>query len=247
MIENGTTLFNNTDWFTAFPDPQNVFASDVEKHLQYFLPLASVDLSKINPLWVDTVHFIVPIEPADGVMGDTTEEFHSYYSKDNWIGFSNDAGRYVFEGDWRLFVRDTIPDYYQAALDGYEVAKKHFNEYGALHIMRRKPNKDGEMFDFKHPRALVKQLGGECHDANWANMGNFKISRFGNWIDTDHTGSHDRKKIRPETEDGRPFEYIGLVNSSYYNMSRDTRYTWAETLLFYDPISRMTLTTFDWT
>lgn len=247
MSNNGITLFESNDYFKVFPEPEQVFASDVEKHLQYFLPLASLDLSKINPKWSDTVHFIVPIEPGDSVVGDTTTEFHTYYSRDNWIGFLNKAGLYEFEGDWRLFVRDKFADYYQAALDGYDVAKQHFREHSALHNMRRKPNEHGELFDFDRPCALVEQLGGECYDANWANMGNFNIARFGSWVSTDQRGSQEHEKVRPETEDGRPFEYIGCVDSSAYNMSNETRYTWADTLLFYDPQTKMTLTTFDWT
>ena len=247
MYENGIKLFGNNDYFTAFPDPKSVFASDIEKHLQYFLPLASVDLSKLNPSWTDTVHFITPIEPADGVVGETTTEFHTYYSRDNWIGFRNNSGLFEFEGDWRLFVRDTIPEYYQAALNGYDVAKQHFNEHKALHSMRRRPDKNGDLFKLDRPRALVEQLGGECFDANWANMGNFNIARVGNWSYTDHTGTHNTEKVRPVTEDRRPFEYVGYLNAGLYNMNTETRYTWTDTHLFYDPESRMTLTTFDWT
>lgn len=214
--------------------------------MQYFLPLASVDLSKLNPEWVDTVHFIVPIEPADGVVGETTQEFHTYYSKDNWVGFRNSAGRYEYEGDWRLFVKDTIPEYYEAALEGYEAAKQHFEQHHALHMPLREPNENGEMFDLDRPRPLARQLGGECHDANWANMGNFEIARFGSWSDPEEPEPRERQKVRPVTEDGRPFEYVGCVETDHFNMNHETRFTWADAHLFYDPQSRMTLITFDW-
>jgi hypothetical protein len=39
MNKNGITLFKETDYFTVFPEPKRVFASDVEKHLQHFMPL----------------------------------------------------------------------------------------------------------------------------------------------------------------------------------------------------------------
>jgi len=247
MSDNGITLFENNKYFTAFPDPASVFASDVEKHLQYFLPVASVELSKINPEWEDTVHFIVPIEPADGVVGGTTQEFYTHYSRNNWIGFQNNGGRSEFEGDWRLFVRDSIQDYYQAALHGFDVAKKHFEKYKALHTMSSSPNDSGELFDFDRPRALVEQLGGECYDNNWANMGNFNITRFGSWVEIIDGEREEDEKVRPVTEDGRPFEYIGFINAGTYNMNSETDYTWAETLLFYDPITKISLVTFDWT
>lgn len=246
MSKNGITIFNNNEYFTAFPHPSTVFASEIEKHLQYFLPLASVDLSKIKPEWEDIVHFIVPIEPEDGVLGETTEEFYTYYSRDNWVGFRNSERLCVFEGSWNLFVKDTIPDYYKAALDGFNVAKKHFNAHGALHIVDTNSDEEGEGFDSDEPLELVEQLGGECFDNNWANMGNFDISRTGNWVYTDHDRAHDKKKVRPLTEDGRPFEYIGVINASSYNMNEDADFTWADSLLFYDPVTKISLLTFDW-
>ena len=246
MSDNGTTLFTNTDYFKAFPEPDTVFVTDVKKHLQHFLPLASVDLSKINPDWSDTVHFIVPIGSDDGTTGETTTEFHTYYSCDNWVGFQYQNGLCCYLGDWRLFITDTNPEYYRAAVDGYETARKHFAKYNALHIVRDAPDKNGNLFDKKDPVPLVEQLGGECYDDNWANMGNFNITRFGSWFETYNGVVEENQKVRPLTQDGRPFEYIGFVDAGDYNMNSETDYTWADALLFYDPVSKISLITFDW-
>ena len=247
MSNNGTTLLGNTDYFTAFPDPATVFASDVEKHLRHFLPLATVDLSKINPEWSDTVHFIVPIGPEDSGIGEITPEFHTYYSCYNWVGFQYQDGLCNYFGDWRLLITDTEPEFYLAALDGYEMAKKHFVKNKALHYVRKTPDENGAYFDINQPRPLVEQLGGECYDLNWANMGNFNITRFGNWVDIYNGEKEDNKKVRPLTHDGRPFEYIGFINADYYNMNERTDYTWTDSFLFYDPVSKISLMTFDWT
>jgi len=75
---NGETLLVDTDCFHAFPAPEDVFERDVAQHCEYLLPLASVCLSRINPDWQGEVHFVLPIEPHDGVVGDDTKDHHTY-------------------------------------------------------------------------------------------------------------------------------------------------------------------------
>jgi hypothetical protein len=247
MSENGTTLFAESEYFKVFPDPKTVFASSIDKHLRHFLPLATVELSKVNPEWSGKVHFIVPIGPKDSAVGETTTEFHTYYSCFNWVGFQYQHDRCSYIGDWRMLVTDSDPEFYHAAVDGYETAKNHFKENKALHYVSETPDKNGDFFDSNRPRQLVEQLGGECYDANWANMGNFNITRFGSWFEMYNGELEEEQKIRPLTQDGRPFEYIGFINADYYNMNKKTDYTWTESLLFYDPVSKISLVTFDWT
>lgn len=247
MSDNGITLYSETDFFRVFPEPESVFSSDVKKHMRHFLPLATVDLSRINPDWSGTVHFIVPIGPEDSVIGETTTEFHTYYSCFNWVGFQYQEGMCNYRGDWRLLITDTNPEYYRAAIDGYETARKHFEKNKGLHYVGKNPDENGDTFDSDNPRPLVEQLGGECYDLNWANMGNFDIARFGNWVETYNGEKEDNKKVRPLTEDGRPFEYIGFINADFYNMNEKTDHTWTDSFLFYDPVSKMSLITFDWT
>jgi len=39
---------------------------------------------------------------------------------------------------------------------------------------------------------------------------------------------------------------IGVINASSYNMNEDADFTWADSLLFYDPVTKISLLTFDW-
>ncbi len=73
-----TPLYEATEYFQPFPTPESVFSKDVERHMNYFLPIATVSLSHINSKWSGKVHFVVPVEPWDGVVGEKTIKHHTF-------------------------------------------------------------------------------------------------------------------------------------------------------------------------
>ncbi|MEQ8458624.1 MAG: hypothetical protein RLO52_14600 [Sandaracinaceae bacterium] len=64
------TIFEASEDFCAFPEPEDVFAERVAEHAELLLPLAAVDLALVDPELEGTVHFILPIEPDEGCVGE---------------------------------------------------------------------------------------------------------------------------------------------------------------------------------
>lgn len=88
-----------------FPEPKDVFASQIEEHSKHFLPICSLDMRFLEPnseeLWI---HFVQPAGIFDGCVGENTPEYHDEYNFDDSICFDVDGnGKYTFNGDWRFF------------------------------------------------------------------------------------------------------------------------------------------------
>ncbi|MGB7305911.1 MAG: hypothetical protein WBD13_16680 [Burkholderiaceae bacterium] len=243
--KNGIELFEATDFFRPFPRPDEVFAGDIDKHAEHFLPLASVDLSQIKPGMDGVLHFVAPVEPYDGVVGETTTQFHDYLCRDNWVAYRVTDSRYEYAGDWRLFQKDRLAGFYEAVRLGYQRGAVRFAKNGRLFGRFAEEDAAGKI-TAGSASALVYHLGGQCSDANWANMGSgVPVERFGEWVDE---YGDPRPHVRPVTEDGRPFEFIGEMDVFNYLLGEgEAKWAGACTLLlFYDPKEKIALTTFDW-
>lgn len=241
---NGETLYQRTDYFRPFPEPAEVFASRVAAHAEYLLPLASVDLSHLKPEWEGPIHFVIPIEPCDGVVGEGAAEFHNYLCRDNWIGYRMIDGRYDLACDFGFFRKDALADHYQKVRSGYDLRAAHFRAHGCLHHAWAKQDASGQ-YDDTDRVALACTLGGVSLDGNWSNLGNFPISSDDVYIDSD---GEEWRRASPQTEDGRSFEFIGSI-SMYHFIAENPDYTCllgGNVLLFYDPREKVALTTFDW-
>ena len=81
--EAGGLLHEATDYFKPFPKAEEVFGDDLESHSKYLLPLATVSLEHINPAWSGPIHFVQPIEPYDGVVGEDTPSHHGPLCAEN--------------------------------------------------------------------------------------------------------------------------------------------------------------------
>jgi len=235
------TLYRNTEYFKAFPNPEGVFEQDrLAQHIDHLLPLATVDLQRINPAWKGDIHFVAPIEPYDGVVGECTEAHHSYLCRENWVGYNIVDGKYSLASDFKFFDASNLTDHYHHTRENFTKRARQFEQLGCLFHA----NSDGGASNNPADKlALVYDLGGESTDGNWANMGLFPIS-------------HERKHSDPEygssplplTEDGRLFSYIGSM-SIYNYVAATCDFGWthcADLVLFYDPQDNIALTTFDW-
>ena len=248
----GGTLYAETDYFTPFPEPDTVFAGDVETHLKYLLPLATVSLKHINPAWEGPIHFVQPVEPYEGVVGEMTTQHHSQLCGENWIGYRIDEhGRYTFATDWEYFLLkklesrnasqfdvddDQLKEHYERARQSYEANRTHFQKFRGLH-----PSYSLEEYGVYRDRdrlELVNQLGGKPGWGNWTGIGDWPLSKH----DCDATDEFpDETYPLPQAEDGTDYSYIGWLHSFVYVDSSGCNLE-----LFYHPELRLALTTFDW-
>ncbi len=244
-------IFEGSDTFWPFPDPASVFADDVELHSNYLLPLATLDLSRLDAALAGVVHFIQPIEPYDGVVGDGGDPYFSSTCRKNFVGYQYDLNRCHLMTDFRFFEMfrlrtgddactdrhrlKCLSDHYDDVCSGLELARLHYELYGVLHHPCEAPP-----FDDKNRIALVDCIGGPCEGGNWVNTDVPLLPGAA----TDANGEL-RYNILPLTDDGRPFLFVGQLSSSAYIWSKHHALC-CDLLLFYDPISRVALTTFDW-
>lgn len=239
MIEE-EALFEATDYFQPFPELENVFSTNVEKHSEYFLPLAMVKLSHINPGWEGFLPIVTSIEPEVGQLGEGREKHHSYLTRQNWIGFHVRDGKVEYAGDWKMFERDEHEDYYKAVHKGYQRAKAYHEEHECL-----RPYRGGDD-PYLTRMVCMGYLGGAAGRGNWVGYSNFPTEQTGEYSDK------DGKKwdiMSPMTEDGRPFEFIGYFPLFAF-IHGDGPAKWALGCyfqVFYDSQEKIMVGTFDWT
>lgn len=220
------------DWMHPFPEPEQVFAGDIAAHRRVLQPLLSIDASIVDPAWSGRLHFVTPIEPDEGLLGDGTEDVHSGYCRTNWIGFRVAGSRYQFLGDWKYFKinrpdlrdRDWHEKGYAEKEASYRETKQVYEETGRL----RPPS--NRALDV----AWFEQIGGAANYGNWSNADEFPIDE-----EEDDEGD---LFAHPLTLDGRRFRFVGsLEGYSYRENSADS------ILLFFDPETSTAVLTFDYT
>ena len=216
-------LTEATDYFQPFPDPEDVFAENVAEHARYLLPLATVDLAHFHPAFDQRVHFLLPKEPECGVVGEGADEHFTYLCRANYLGFQYSGDQCRLLADFQYFdlARDpssqVLLEHYKKVEAGYGNARECFAKHATLQS------------ETSGPLRLADQLGGEPAWGNWAESGDFPLLRANSPL--------------PLTSDGRAYMYVGTICASNYvwDASLD-----CDLLLFYDPQTQTTLTTFDW-
>ncbi|MEZ0114788.1 hypothetical protein ABH920_008823 [Catenulispora sp. EB89] len=225
----------------VYPEPAEVFVADQVELAQHVHPLISIDLAGVDPAWHGWIHLVSPLEPTEGYLGDHTEAFHSSLQKPNWLGFSMEDDRYRLLGDWRYFARATTPEelpdpwpgfrtqlheHCESEERSYLAHRDAFRREGVL-LMRRE---DGSpQFDGAEAVAFLEQLGGEADaHGNWAQPDLFDIE-------------HDDQIAWPVSPAGNPFRFVASVPGWHYRRGGAD-----SILLFFEPVDRLALLTFDW-
>lgn len=252
-------LFEATRYFRPFPSAKEVFDTDVERHACYLLPLATVDLSHVSPELNGIAHFIQPIEPYDGVVGEGARKYFNYLCRENWVGYQYDSGKCRLATDFRFFElaelsalpkltgknkkrMECLTQHYDNVRKGYELRKSHFHDHRSLHHAWSRKRKG--TYREEDRVALVNALGGPSHAGNWSERGDVPLTR-GTFTDPD---GEEWSTALPRTEDGRDFLFIGQL-STYHYIHENPDYTSAlgcNLMLYFDPVSEVALTTFDW-
>jgi hypothetical protein len=258
MRGGGENLFEETDYYRAFPSPSEVFANRVEEHSQFLLPVGTLSLRHLSEEWDGVIHFIMPIEPARGYeLGEETKEYHNYLCRENWIGYRMLGDKCELACDFRFFHKayfaekpptcDTarkealvLAKYYPQTQQEFALHARFFREHGWLCQRPREWTVADEGKSWMR-KPLVEDLGGISFAGNWsANMwGDFPLSRYPDRYE-DGGKVYECDRALPRTEDGRDFSYIGDVAVWNYV---DGNGEWR---IFYDPRERIVLTTIEW-
>ncbi|MBP6995749.1 MAG: hypothetical protein KBB39_06390 [Phycicoccus sp.] len=230
----------------VLPDPAEVFSADQPWLARLLHPVVSVDLGAIDPAWSGWAHLLSPVEPIEGLLGETTARHHGEHERENWIAFHlQDDGRYRFLGDRRYFAIEKLEasDAPGADLAGYRAlyaeaeaeyvgTRARYARHGILGW--------GDPSDRTRLRAdwgsdlpLLDQLGGQPGYGNWT--GDPPPAAFA--LDE----SDDTSPVL-RLADGRPFTFIAATSG----------YPWRDQgadaiLLFFEPETRTAVLTFDWT
>ncbi|KVA53350.1 hypothetical protein WI61_26225 [Burkholderia cepacia] len=225
----------------VYPPDTDVFAEPDAALARHLHPLVSIDLATVDPSWQGWIHLLSPVEPYDGLVGQDTAAYHNDYLRANWIGFRlDDNNRYTLLGDPRYFYLENPPAprdaAYRKELEAHyaeqqasiEAARKRFAEYGVLYSSNRYAP-DARDFSREKPCNLVDQLGGSVGWGNWSGTSDFPVD------------DSDPDDIRPIGPDGARFRFVAGVTGWEY---RAAGADWI--LLFYEPVSRVALLTFDW-
>ncbi|MEZ6124962.1 MAG: hypothetical protein R3C49_17595 [Planctomycetaceae bacterium] len=207
-----------------------------------------MDLAELSPQLTGTIHFIQPVEPFDNVFGDGGDDFFNYYCRHNWIAYQYlENGRCSLGCDFRFFELarlesqhpesfgdaarlDAILKHYEDVHSGFRESRDYFFHHGCLYSRpEAAPTPDLRKLE------LLMALGGpsEEHSCNWAALSQTVPL------------NEDPGNSLPLTPDGREFIFVGELVSFHYVWSRHYALG-CNLLLFYDPMTRTALTTFDW-
>lgn len=232
---------NDGSWFRLFPEAEDVFADNVDRHAEFLLPFVSVDVEGLPPL-----HFVVPIEPYDGVVGETTDEHHTYYCRPNQIAFhvEPDSGQYRFATDFRFFAAAEPIDA-EAKTSEVSARKNLESHYAEIrqsfaakrNRLRQRPPKR----DWPSPVAVI---GGQASAGNWSEHSDINLRRseaVQTWTGLRGGPTAVFPTATPLAEDGTEFVYVGKFEPSVLIKRFGTT-----SLLFYSTSRKIALLTFDW-
>ena len=243
-MANGLTFFTAQPGFIPFPAATEVFTEQAEQYAEQFIPLASVQLEQFFDNLTGTVHFLLPTSIS---VDEQTQQIHqlaqdSYSKHDYWLACQVVDGRYQMRLPLHAEYALSQPRF-QPLATALQQRRARLLTTGALHHPWAKANEAGH-FNADDRVELISQLAGHCFFGNWSSCSSLPIKECGSAIDEDG----DEMPIElPLTEDGRPFVFIGRINTYHYvhHTPDDICLVEGDTLLFYDPHSRMALTTFE--
>jgi hypothetical protein len=217
--------------FTVLPDDADVFVADQDWLGAVLHPLVSIDLSAVDPGWSGRVHLLSPVEPDDGLLGDTTTDHHDDHTGENWISFRvDDDGRYRFLGSRQYFAVEDNTELYTRAATEFAGTKVRYATAGAL-VWGDEDDPARQRDGWGTDIAIVDQFGGD--------------PGYGNWVGTP-PAAFTLDRTDPVTPvlrlaDGRPFTFVAATAGyPWRNQGADG------ILLFFEPQTRTAVLTFDW-
>lgn len=232
-------LFKNTEFYSAFPDPEAVFASGKEK--EFLVPVGLLSKSYFGSFIDNDILLAIPIEAIDGLIGESTPSFHNATCRENWLSYSLKNGKWELDCRRGYFLGndkkiDWVQESYHKSKKYYSEAKDYFIGHEQLCLLTSK--------DQCPPKQPLIELGGEA----------FALANWYSYIeDMPHRIVDKIAKIDPaepedicETvvmlnSDGYEYIYLGCV-WSYLYINPQT--AWVH--FFYDSQQKRVLMTFDY-
>lgn len=243
-MANGFTFFTAQPGFIPFPAATEVFTEQAEQYAEQFIPLATVQLDKFFDDLHGTLHFLLPTSIC---VDEQAQQIHqlaqdSYSKHDYWLACQVVDGRYHMSLPLQAEYALSQPRF-QPLATALQQRRSRLLTTGALHHPWAKASAAG-IYDDADRVELISQLAGHSFFGNWSSCSSLPIKECGSAIDEDG----DEMTIElPLTDDGRPFVFIGRVTSHHYvhHTPDDIGLVEADILLFYDPLSQVALSTFE--
>lgn len=231
-----------TPGLRVYPDPADVFVLDQPELAWHLHPLFSIDLSLVDDDWDGWIHLVSPLEPHEVTLGYATKAYHSPLQVENWLGFAMDGDRYRLTGDVRYFARATTPTElpdpdgwprFREELDAHCVAAElSYQEHRDVYRSSGELTRLTDVGDRRGPVAIVDCLGGPAQENNWYYRGGSAYP---------FPVEYDDDDIWPLSPRGNRFWFVAEVPGWHYR--RDGA---DGILLFFEPVERLALLTFDW-
>lgn len=229
-----------------FPSPGDVFGNEVPTHSEFFLPMMTIDVRDFGFATTEILHFVQPIEPYDGYVGDDTTRYHNDYCRENWVGYSVKEGKYTFTADFRFFQRRYIPSHPEYKTEFYGVPdyidsleadlESHYEQQRAEYAQKKAEYANGE---FDRPYlAENTEIGGRPFSGNWAVSSEMPLEHEDDLMDGDTVPD---RYAHPLTPSNTRYRYIGRTQAWLFGAGDCT------TLLFYDDERSIAVSTFDFT
>lgn len=217
--------------FCAFPEADKVFGDEIDAHRRVLHPILSLDVRIGSPMWSGTLHFVLPVEPWDGALGEDCPHLHGPNCGYNWIKLSVSDSKYRFAGDFGFFKITHRPDaeierMYREFEKSYGDKKTQFLATGAI-VSRQ--------------GVWMNQIGGTAPGGNWANSFRTEedVNRYGETPDRIKL-VRDGWRAQLINANGSPFHYIGgLTGWHYRDFGADSLH------LFFDPVASEALIALD--
>ena len=235
------------DHLQAFPKAEDIFVKEQQWLKNHFLPLMSIDLAEINPDWAGhKVYMLFLIESYECYIVKNENKYHNEYTTPNWLAFhlTND-NKFEFLGKEGYFERTTIHHWDFDSEEerkiqkniGY-IAENNFTiekKEGLFQI--NYINYDGKLFNIR----LFNNLDENIAYHNWSKNFDENTCPKKFHIEKEKKEKTDETKINILYK-GNPFYFITSMSShNPYGNNIDT------IIMFYEPISRIVLYTFDFT
>lgn len=231
-----------------YPSAEDVFVPEQVDLVRHLHPLVSIDLSAANPAWSGWAHILSPLEPFEALPFMFGEDFHNDFMKTNALVLHLEDGRYRFRGDRRSFLLEQQPSsltderriafatmtaHYETTEASYRRAAEAYRTYGKLHFL----DEAGAVSQSNdEPQPLLDQLGGTAQDSNWTGCLPFDVETAGKY------GDPEGHAVWPLSPAGRRFELVASTPGWLYRRNGAD-----SILLFYEPVEKLVLLTFDWT
>ena len=123
---------------TLFPDPEDVFLDEVSVHSRYLFPWGLYEFSSGHHKGL-SIPLVVPYEPPDGFVGWKADTFHTYWCRENWLGFDLVNGKirlqtefdyFAINNSYKSWSADDLERCYKKRRRDYLESKERFKKLG---------------------------------------------------------------------------------------------------------------------